>query len=109
MADDVSVGDCTEIHVGESVHIGSGTLIAWDCCVMDRDYHCIDGIKEHTAPINIGENVWIGCNAIILKGVTIGDGAVVGAGAVVTHDIPAHTMVAGNPARVIKSDVHWKP
>ncbi len=107
--DNVSIGDRTEIHVGESVRIGRGTLIAWDCCIMDRDYHCIDGITEHTAPVSIGENVWICCNAIILKGVTIGDGAVIGAGAVVTHDVPAHTMVAGNPARVIKTDVHWKP
>lgn len=55
-----------------------------------------------TAPIHINEKVWIGMNAIILKGVTIGEGAIVGAGSVVTKDVPPWTVVAGNPARVVK-------
>ena len=96
----VSIGDRTEIHVGKEVVIGDGTLIAWDCCIMDRDYHSI-GTEEIMKPVHIGKHVWIGCNAIILKGVTIGDGAVVAAGAVVTKDIPANALVGGNPARVI--------
>ncbi len=52
--------------------------------------------------IKIGNDVWIGCNAVILGGVEVGDGAVVGAGAVVTKDVPAYTIVAGNPAKEIK-------
>jgi acetyltransferase-like isoleucine patch superfamily enzyme len=56
-----------------------------------------------TAPVKIGAHVWIGFNSIILKGVTIGDRSVVAAGSVVTKDIPADVLVAGNPARVIRS------
>jgi maltose O-acetyltransferase len=55
-----------------------------------------------TLPIKIGNNVWINFNSIILKGVTIGDGSIIAAGAVVTKDIPPFVMVAGNPARIIK-------
>ena len=57
------------------------------------------------APIIIGRDVWIGRNVIILKGVTIGDGAVIGAYSVVTKDVPADTIVAGNPAKVIRERV----
>jgi acetyltransferase-like isoleucine patch superfamily enzyme len=55
------------------------------------------------APVLIGDDVWIGLRAIILKGVVIGDAAVIAAGAVVTHDVPAYSVVAGNPARVVKN------
>ena len=56
----------------------------------------------HAAPIIIGRNVWIGSNATILQGVSIGDNSVVGAGAVVTKDVPANTVVGGIPAKIIK-------
>jgi len=102
IGDRVSIGDRTQIHCGERVTIGAGTLISWDCVIMDRDYHNPDGGAERTAPVVIGKDVWIGCRAIILKGVTIGDGAVVGAGSVVTRDVPPCTLVAGNPARVVR-------
>jgi acetyltransferase-like isoleucine patch superfamily enzyme len=102
IGDRVSIGDRTQIHCGERVTIGAGTLISWDCVIMDRDYHNPDGGAERTAPVVIGKNVWVGCRAIILKGVTIGDGAVVGAGSVVTRDVPPCTLVAGNPARVVR-------
>ncbi len=102
LGDGVSVGDRTQIHAGERVEIGAGTLISWDCVIMDRDYHHPDGGAERTAPVRIGRNVWIGCRSIILKGVTIGDGAVIGAGAVVTRDVPAGMLAVGNPARVIR-------
>lgn len=103
-----SIGDRTEIHAGESVEIGNDVIIAWDCNILDRDYHSTDGAAEKTAPVRIGDRVWIGCRAIILKGVTIGEGAVVAAGSVVTRDVPPGTLVAGNPA-VPKKDVKdWK-
>ena len=57
----------------------------------------------NTKPIKVCNDAWIGMNVIILKGVTIGEGAIVGAGSVVTKDVPAWTVVAGNPARVVKS------
>ena len=103
----MAIGDRTEKHVGKDVTIGNGTLISWDCCIMDRDYHAIRE-KEVMKSIHIGNRVWIGCKAIIFKGVTIGDGAVVAAGAVVTKDVPANSDVAGNPAKVIKENINWK-
>lgn len=101
-----TIGDRTEIHVGKSVHIGEECSISWDVVIMDRDYHEING-EEKKDSVVIGNNVWIGCNAIILKGVTIGDGAIVGAGAVVTKNVPKKACVAGNPAKVIKNNVNW--
>ena len=59
------------------------------------------------APFIIKDNAWIGMSAIILKGVTVGEGAIVAAGSVVTKDVPPHTIVAGVPARVIKKDVYY--
>jgi acetyltransferase-like isoleucine patch superfamily enzyme len=61
-----------------------------------------NGRKNHYAPIKLGKNVWIGSNATILSGVTIGDWAVVAAGAVVTKDVPPYTIVGGVPAKIIK-------
>ncbi len=98
-----SIGDRTEIHAGSSVTIGERCMVAWDCVIMDRDYHAIDGSgKESVKPVIIDDDVWIGCRAIILKGVHVGKGAVVGAGAVVTKDVPEFAIVGGNPARVLK-------
>lgn len=103
----VSVGDRTEIHAGKSVSIGDDTLIAWDCCIMDRDYHKFMSESENYKEVTIGSHVWIGAKAMILKGVNIGDGAVVAAGAVVTKDVPPKCLAAGNPAKIIKEDVYW--
>jgi acetyltransferase-like isoleucine patch superfamily enzyme len=109
IGDLVSIGNRTEIHAGDRITIGSKTIISWDCCIMDRDYHKINSDEERTSPVEIGERVWIGCKSTIIKGVKIGDGAVVAACSVVTKDVPAHALVAGNPARVIKENVEWKP
>ncbi len=103
----VAVGDRTEIHAGKEVVIGDGTIIAWDCCILDRDYHKLGSDTETLRPVHIGKHVWIGCHALVLKGVTIGDGAVIAAGSVVTKDVPEGALVAGNPAKVIRENVTW--
>ena len=96
----------TELVAHQSVRIGRDCLLAWDILVLDSDSHSVDG-GARTAPVSIGDRVWIGCRATVLKGVTVGDGAVVAAGSVVVSDVPARTLVAGNPARVVREDVTW--
>ena len=103
----------------QNIEIGDDVLISWGTTIVDHNSHSISfshrendavdwmaGKKDWThvkiAPVKISSKVWIGFNAIILKGVTIGEGAVIGAGSVVTKDVPAWTIVAGNPARVIR-------
>lgn len=95
-----------EIYCDESISIGDNTVIAQNVCIRDTDSHTLIGSVK-SAPVTIGNHVWIGTKAIILKGVTIGDGAVIAAGAVVTHDVPAKCLVAGVPAKVIKRNVEW--
>ncbi len=107
IGDGTTIGDRTEIHCGSSVVIGDGCRIAWDVVIMDRDYHALGGEGERRAPVAIGDHVWIGCRALVMKGVTIGDGAVVAAGSVVTADVAPGTLVGGNPAHVIDEQVTW--
>jgi acetyltransferase-like isoleucine patch superfamily enzyme len=81
---------------------------------MDSDYHDLNdhSLPGKSSPVKIGDNVWLGARATVLKGVTIGDGAVVAAGALVTRDVPSRTVVAGVPARVIKhldAEIAGKP
>lgn len=109
IGDNTSIGDRTEIHAGQAVNIGLNCNISWDVCIMDRDYHKFNSPTEIIKPVNIEDNVWIGCNCLIMKGVTIGEGAVVAAGSVVTKDVPPKTVVGGNPAKVIKEDIYWIP
>jgi acetyltransferase-like isoleucine patch superfamily enzyme len=103
-----AIGDRTEIHSGQSVEIGDRCAVSWDCCIMDRDYHKLCSDKEVFAPVKICDDVWIGCHAVILKGVTIGKGSVVAAGSVVTKDVPEGVIVGGNPAIIIKENIYWK-
>lgn len=103
------IGDNTEIHAGKSVKIGSGVNIAWGCSIMDRDYHKFCSDKESVKGVVIENHVWIGCNCTVLKGVTIGEGAVIAAGSVVTKSVPPRTLAAGNPAKVIRENVTWQP
>ena len=100
------------IQCATSISIGDNCAIAVDVLIQDTDFHAIldkDGKeKVYSKPITIGNHVWICTKAIILKGVTIGDGAIIAAGAVVTKDVPAYSLVGGNPARVIKENVRWR-
>jgi acetyltransferase-like isoleucine patch superfamily enzyme len=126
-----SFGSGTRMDCRESISIGEYVLISWDVLIADFDPHPIDPEErademQHsqnliwpnfsrgagkkidyktnfiTRPILIEDKVWIGERALILKGVKIGYGSLVAAGAVVTHDVPAYSVVAGNPARVVK-------
>lgn len=96
-----------EVMCKERVTIGEDCAIAWDVSIMDTNYHWLsDGAPD--APVAIGDHVWIGARATILPGVTIGDGAVIAAGAVVNRDVAAHTLVAGVPAEPVRR-VEWSP
>lgn len=101
--------DGVQIFCAKKVTIGKGCAIARDVIIRDYDAHYLnDGIHNVAKEISIGDRVWIGTRAIILKGVSIGDGAVVAAGAVVTRDVPARCLVVGVPAKVIRENVEWK-
>ncbi|MEA3573934.1 acyltransferase [Peribacillus frigoritolerans] len=98
------------IYARKSIIIGDNTDIGGNTKILDNDFHPLEiearnaDVKEKigTKPIEIGKNCFIGCNALILKGTVLGDGCVVGAGAVVSGKFGANSVIAGNPARVIK-------
>lgn len=113
----LEVGDKTYmnaslIQCASYISIGNNCAIAGDVLIQDTDYHPIldsNGLEKPVSkPIHIGNKVWIGAKSIILKGVTIGDGAIIAAGSVVTKDVAPYTLVGGNPAKVIRNNVIWK-
>jgi acetyltransferase-like isoleucine patch superfamily enzyme len=133
LADRVLLGGGSIIDCALSVTVERNVLISYACVIADSDNHSLfpeqrindlatwmdgrrhDWSHSEMAPIRICEGAWIGARSIILKGVTIGAGAVVGMGSVVTKDVPPRTIVGGNPARVIREigpppgpDVHLK-
>ncbi|MVZ98460.1 acyltransferase [Sphingorhabdus sp. IMCC26285] len=110
----------SNIVIADSVSLGDDVVISWGVTIVDHNSHAIawadrakdildwgKGTKDWQnvtiAPVTINDKAWIGFNAIILKGITIGEGAIVAAGAVVTKNVPAYTIVAGNPAQVIRT------
>jgi acetyltransferase-like isoleucine patch superfamily enzyme len=106
--DRVFIGRGCEFNISQKVTIGHNSLIASGCKFIDHDHemridlpinHQTGGIKK---PIFIEEDVWLGSNTIVLKGVTIGKGSIVGAGAVVTCSIPSYEVWAGIPAKKIR-------
>jgi acetyltransferase-like isoleucine patch superfamily enzyme len=121
LADNVLVGGSSIIDCALEVTVERNVLISYGCIIADSDNHSLypelrvndlanwmtkgrhDWTHSAMAPIRICEGAWIGARSIVLKGVTVGAGAVVGTGSVVTRDVPARTIVAGNPARVIRT------
>ncbi len=104
-------GTGTKVLCAVGITIGRECTFSWDVQVMDNDFHAltVGGVERPSAaPVVIGDRVWIGTRGVVLKGVTIGDGAVVAAGAVVTKDVPAGAVVAGVPARVVGSADGWR-
>lgn len=97
------------INCFESIKIGNSVAIGNNVCIRDSDNHRIVS-NEHgkTGPIVIGDHVWIGMNVTILKGVTIGNGAIIAANSLVNKDVPDHTLAGGTPAKVLKSNVEWE-
>ena len=119
VGDRTHIGHGTILDAAESIRVGSDVLISFDVLIFDHDSHSVDftrrahdveswmvGAKDWDsvarAPVVVCDKSWVGARAILLKGVTVGEGSVVGAGAVVTRDVPDWTVVAGNPARVIR-------
>jgi galactoside O-acetyltransferase len=127
IGDRVFVGAGTRFHNTNNITIGNDVLISWGCTIIDHNSHSVfsaerkndvvnwkKGIEEgsegkykdwsvvKSAPITIKDKAWIGFNSIIMKGVTIGEGAIVASGSVVTKDVPDYAVVGGNPAKFIK-------
>ena len=118
------IGGQSLIDCVEKISIGDDVLISHGCLISDSDNHSIyyrvrkrdlqdwrrnqdhDWSTTQTRPVRVDNGAWIGARAIILKGVTVGEGAVVAAGSVVTKTVPPYTVVAGNPAKVVRKIEH---
>lgn len=96
----------TVLAAAESIVLGDRVVCGANVTIMDTDWHAVRSEKRRgaakSAPVEIGSDVWIGLNALVLKGVRIGRGSVIAAGSVVTRDIPEGVIAAGNPAVVVR-------
>ncbi|MGI4756364.1 MAG: acyltransferase [Janthinobacterium lividum] len=127
VGNNVFINGGTQVISRCSIDIEDNVMIAWGCMIYDHDSHSVfykDRVADHdqqladfptgnfirnkdwsgvrSAPIRICQHAWLGFDVVVLKGVTIGEGAIIGAKAVVTKDVPPWTIAAGNPARVVK-------
>lgn len=110
IGDNVGISGAT-IYARQGISIGNNTLIGGNVKIFDNDFHPIEVEARNiddkeaigTREVVIGKDCFIGCNALILKGSKIGDGSVVGAGSVVCGEFPEGVVIAGNPAKVIKT------
>ena len=98
------------IVAGNTIEIGQDTILGSGVMILDNDFHVmgtgfswVSECSTNSKPIKIGRGCFIGSRSMILKGVTLGDRAVIGAGAVVTKDVPAYSVAAGNPARIVRT------
>lgn len=114
----LEIGDQSYINYNSTVTcfvhiiIGRNCAISWNTNIFDGNAHelIVAGVpRPRTRPVCVGNNVWIGTGATVLGGVTIGDGAVIAAASVVTKDVPSEVLVAGNPARIARQKVSWRP
>lgn len=112
IGDGTFVGHACGFNAGKSIRIGKHCLLATGVLIYDLDGHPLDAAARRAGepspdgeirPVMIGDDVWIGTGALILKGVTIGDRAVVAARSVVTSDVPSDAVVAGNPAKIVRT------
>jgi len=101
------------IAAGNSVEIGEDTILGAGSMVLDNDFHSLGPrfswlteYSKNSKPVKIGRGCFLGARSMILKGVTLGDRVIIGAGSVVTKDVPAYSIAAGNPARVVGSIPH---
>ena len=100
-----------KIVCNKRITIGNGCIIAMGTVIRDNDggnHKILSATYINCKPVTIGNNVWIGENAMILKGVTIGDGAIIAAGSLVTKDIPPHCLAMGSPAKIVRENVEWQ-
>ena len=120
----IQVGENAELSVGDSLinrevkiicnkkmTIGDGCIMAMGTVIRDNDggrHRILSPDYTNAKPVRIGNHVWLGENSMVLKGVTIGDGAVIAASSVVTKDVPPHCLVAGSPAKVIRENIEWE-
>ncbi len=112
MVGDSKVGSGCKIRCGKSITIGNGCVIADNVTILDSDFHILvrngENMPRHGTGIVIEDNVWIGEGVTIMKNVHIGEGAVIEPGALVTKDVPAHSLVGGSPARLKSENIEWK-
>ncbi|MCH2232362.1 MAG: acyltransferase [Crocinitomicaceae bacterium] len=114
---ELHIGDNTyftsdaHIEAVKSIRIGKDCAISWGVTIIDSNHHdIIYGGKKAVIdePVIIGDNVWIGCNVTILKGTLIGSGSIVAAGSIVSGTYPENSLIAGNPAKLVRENVDWK-
>ena len=119
IGDNVFIGGNSLLDCALSIILENDVLVAYQCILADSDNHSLkasvrkgdlalwkkglhDWSTTESAPIRICRGAWLGARVIILKGVTVGEGSIVGAGSVVTRDVPPWTVAAGNPAKIVK-------
>ena len=117
----ISVGDAGELSIGDNfcitarssvichnkVEFGKDVLVSWDNLIMDTDFHHIDD-SPVSAPIRIGNRVWIGCRCLVLKGSSLPDGSVLAAGATITKELAEPNALYGGVNKRLKSAITWR-